>query len=128
LSGFFLGGAKVLHAIAAIGNELLGLFPQQRFASAVARGECARPHAAVKLRFASRRAIGVQDHRTAGIDALEKSLRASRRDRADARVTLRGRFAWGGGNGKKSRKHDPATLAHGAKSLAFFAIMQSKYA
>jgi hypothetical protein len=73
--------------------RLFGLFPHQRFAPAVAPAECARPHAAAELRFASRRAIGVQDRRTAGINALEKSLRAGRRDRANAGIALRGRFA-----------------------------------
>jgi hypothetical protein len=73
--------------------SLCGLFPHQRFAPAGAPAECARPQAAVELQFATGRAIGVQNHPTAGINALEKRLRTSRRDRANAGVTLRGRFA-----------------------------------
>jgi hypothetical protein len=98
--------------------RLCGLFPHQRLAPAVARGECARPHAAVELRFAAGRAIGVHNRRTAGRDALEKSLRAGRRDGADAGIALRGRFACGGG--KESGEHDPATLEHGRETPRVF--------
>src|ERR1700683_2049955 len=104
----------------------LGLFPDEGFAPAVAGCECARPHAAVSLRFATGRAIGAQIHRAAGRNALEKSLRAGRRDGADAGIALRGGFARGGG--KDSSNYDPATLEHGRKSLAFFAIMPGNYA
>src|ERR1700689_793122 len=107
-------------------RNCLGLFPGEGFAPAVGGCECPRPHAAVELRFATGRAIGAQIHRAAGRNALEKSLRAGRRDGADAGIALRGRFARGGG--KDSSNYDPATLEHGRKSLAFFAIMPGNYA
>src|ERR1700719_447370 len=106
--------------------RLCGLFAHQRLTPAVARGEGARPHASVELRFASRRAIGVQIRRAAGRDALEKCLRAGRRDGANAGIALRGGIARAG-SGKDSSQHDPATLEHGRKPLAFFAIMRCEY-
>jgi len=106
---------------------LFGLFPDQRFTPAVAAAEPAGSLAEFKLRFAGRRAAGALNRRTTGINALEKGLRAGFGDGADAGIALRGRVA-AGGYGKGSRKHDPSILGHGAKFLAFFAIMQSEYA
>jgi hypothetical protein len=73
--------------------SLFGLFPDQRFAPAVAAAEFAGPLAAIKLRFATGRATGVLNRRATGINALEKSLRAGFCDRADTGIGLPGRFA-----------------------------------
>jgi len=73
--------------------RLFGLFPQQRFAPAVAAAEFAGSLAAIELRFAGRRAAGVPNRRATGVNALEKSLRAGLRYGADAGIALRGRFA-----------------------------------
>jgi hypothetical protein len=106
---------------------LFGLFPDQRFAPAVAAAEPAGSLAEFKLRFAGRRAAGALNRRTTGINALEKGLRAGLGYGADAGIALRGCFA-AAGDGKGSRKHDASMLGHGRTSLAFFAIMQSEYA
>jgi hypothetical protein len=118
LGDCFLGGAPVLHAIARIGNALVRLFPDQRFAPAVAAAEPAGSLAEFELRFAGRRAAGVLNRRTTGINALEKGFRAGLGYGADAGIALRGRFA-AADDGKERRKHDPAILAHGAKPSRF---------
>jgi hypothetical protein len=73
--------------------RLFGLFPHQRFASAVAAAEFAGSLADFKLRFARGGAAGALNRRTTGRNALEKSLRAGLGYGADAGIALRGRFA-----------------------------------